>query len=823
MKAVEKQNDNRKENPSAGPKCPVRGLAEASLLPSGPAEGPLEENEVVQQRKLINDPTAGAGPTCPVRGLAEASLSPSGPAQGPLGESDVAKDLIEKQSKMIDEEVVKIQKGNNGKVGQIFKIAKQLKGEALNQAHAVKDPETKRLVVEQSEIKSISLKFCKKVLERNEPKKEMEKMFEMRKTLNEERLSENVGEGFKASKDVYDQVLAKFKSNNKRSYDFLIRASEEYKDSIFLLCKRIIESESIPDKFRESTLHQIWKRKPGTRKEDLDANRYIHCKDWLPRTVEAMVVKEMEPAIVSATSRFQIGGVQGHRPQEHLFSVKSLVGKYLQEKKMIILVCYDISGFFDKDVLADVVEELHSIGVDPKAERLFYKLNEATRVKVRTGCGDSEWGEVGDILGQGSGGAAKVSALNLSRKLDHLFNGSTEMAKYGAVKQHPYSFQDDVLVPVESVEDLRAVNIKMTMVMDLMQTELNKNKSGYVLMGTEEQREGVRKRLKEDPLMCGNFEMKELKEEKWLGDYLGESLKDCVRLTIKKREAKIRRASFEILNLVKDYRAQRVGGFQTGLVLWESCAIPSLLYNCSTWMEIGNEEIKTLNALQDYFLRLLWGTGPGAPKVALRADTGTRSMESRIWREKIMLVYHVSHLDEGSLAKDMLEEQVANNWQGLASEVSDLCQSMNIEDPRTTEKNRKAFSNLVKERCRWKDEARMKEEMQKMKEKKMRTMVNQNLEMKEYVKKGTLYSARKTWEVRSHMLDVAGNYPGNNKYKASRLMCQACDLEVKEDQEHLTRCRGYEDLRGDANLNMENELVDFFTRVMERRRENKWD
>ena len=490
---------------------------------------------------------------------------------------------------------------------------------------------------------------------------------------------------------------------------------------------------------------------------------------------------------------------------------------------MIILVCYDISGFFDKEVLADVVEELHSIGVDPKAERLFYKLNEATRVKVRTGCGDSEWGEVGDILGQGSGGAAKVSALNLSRKLDLLFNGSTEMAKYGAVKQHPYSFQDDVLAPVESVEDLRAVNVKMTMVIDLMQTELSKNKSGYILMGTEEQRERVRKRLKEEPLMCGNFQMKELKEGKWLGDYLGENLKDCVRLTIKKREAKIRRASFEILNLVKDYRAQRVGGFQTGLVLWESCAIPSLLYNCSTWVGIGKEEVKTLNALQDYFLRLLWGTGPGAPKVALRADTGTRSMESRIWREKIMFVYHVSHLDEESLAKDMLEEQVANNWPGLASEVSDLCKSMNLEDPRTTEKGRKAFNNLVKEGCKWKDEARMKEEMQTMKEKKMKTMINQNLELKEYVKKGTLYTARKTWEVRCHMLDVAANYPGANKYKASGWMCKACNLKVKEDQEHLTVCRGYEDLRLDADLNRENELVDFFTRVMERRKENKWD
>ena len=41
----------------------------------------------------------------------------------------------------------------------------------------------------------------------------------------------------------------------------------------------------------------------------------------------------------------------------------------------------------------------------------------------------------------------------------------------------------------------------------------------------------------------------------------------------------------------------------------------------------------------------------------------------------------------------------------------------------------------------------MKEEMEKMKDKKMKTMYNQNLELKQYVKSGTLYSARKTWEL----------------------------------------------------------------------------
>ena len=130
-------------------------------------------------------------------------------------------------------------------------------------------------------------------------------------------------------------------------------------------------------------------------------------------------------------------------------------------------------------------------------------------------------------------------------------------------------------------------------------------------------------------------------------------------------------------------------------MLWESCAIPSLLYNCSTWVEIGKEEIKALNAIQDYYLRLLWGTGPGAPNVALRADTATRSMESRILRDKIMLVCHISHMEDGALAKEMMEEQVTNKWSGLVEEVNEMCASMRFEDPKTIEVGKRAYSKMA--------------------------------------------------------------------------------------------------------------------------------
>ena len=96
-----------------------------------------------------------------------------------------------------------------------------------------------------------------------------------------------------------------------------------------------------------------------------------------------------------------------------------------------------------------------------------------------------------------------------------------------------------------------------------------------------------------------------------------------------------------------------------------------------------------------------------------------------------MLIYHVSHLEDGDLAKDMLEEQVSNNWPGLAREVDKLVEMLRIEDLKTAQCGKKAYNEVVKTACKWRDEAMMKEEMEPMKEKKMRTMFYQNLGLKD--------------------------------------------------------------------------------------------
>ena len=65
-----------------------------------------------------------------------------------------------------------------------------------------------------------------------------------------------------------------------------------------------------------------------------------------------------------------------------------------------------------------------------------------------------------------------------------------------------------------------------------------------------------------------------------------------------------------------------------------------------------------------------------------------------------MLIFRISHLEDGDLAKDMLEEQVANNWPGLAKEVDELVKMLRIEDPKVTQSSKKGYKEEVSRACR---------------------------------------------------------------------------------------------------------------------------
>lgn len=149
-------------------------------------------------------------------------------------------------------------------------------------------------------------------------------------------------------------------------------------------------------------------------------------KEWLPRLVEALTVSIMKDDIINSGSKFQIGGVPGHRVEEHLIVVKSIIQLHMLKKSGVIMQLVDIKKFFDSEILRTVMTSLGAAKVNRKAYRCWYKLNQNTVISVATPAGMSDKAEVGEIVAQGSGGAALASGADVAQGLEGQFAGSTD-------------------------------------------------------------------------------------------------------------------------------------------------------------------------------------------------------------------------------------------------------------------------------------------------------------------------------------------------------------------------------------------------------------
>ena len=132
----------------------------------------------------------------------------------------------------------------------------------------------------------------------------------------------------------------------------------------------------------------------------------------------------------------------------------------------MIITLVDIVAFFDREDIYDVMDTLHKIGVNKKAARVWYKLNEGTEISVKTASGLTDTALVGDCIGQGTAGGALVSQANLDQGLKEYFKDSKEDIHYGEVELKPLAYQDDILKGSKDVLDTQVGNIMLATMLE---------------------------------------------------------------------------------------------------------------------------------------------------------------------------------------------------------------------------------------------------------------------------------------------------------------------------------------------------------------------
>ena len=230
-------------------------------------------------------------------------------------------------------------------------------------------------------------------------------------TVHAKGMKEVIEEDMDFSMEIFEKSLKALKKKKANKYDFSIRSGKSHKVALFRLFENVWNNEIEPEQWRDTNIIQIYKGKGS--KDDLGNLRNIHTKLETPNIFGHMVVNAAKGKIMENMSKFQLGTKPGHRAQEHLFEMRSVIELYILCGKALILQLYDISNFFDREMLMDCMDALYNNGIKGKLYRLFYEMNRNTRIKVRTAVGTSSSEETGEGVGQGTLDGAIISACSI--------------------------------------------------------------------------------------------------------------------------------------------------------------------------------------------------------------------------------------------------------------------------------------------------------------------------------------------------------------------------------------------------------------------------
>ena len=138
----------------------------------------------------------------------------------------------------------------------------------------------------------------------------------------------------------------------------------------------------------------------------------------------------------------------------------------------------------------------------------------------------------------------------------------------------------------------------------------------------------------------------------------------------------VKKAIFEIKSVVEDCRSKVVGGIHTGLLLWESCVVPFLLYNSSTSRKA---DLELLSKVQRLFLNSILGV-KNCPASLMLWDLKMLDMPMRILREKLLLYHHISCLPKNTVAHQMMVAQERFCFPSLRNEISGFLSKFGVVD-----------------------------------------------------------------------------------------------------------------------------------------------
>ena len=323
--------------------------------------------------------------------------------------------------------------------------------------------------------------------------------------------------------------------------------------------------------------------------------------------------------------------------------------------------------------------------------------------------------------------------------------------------------------------------------------------------------------------MLNGVPMKVSNQERFLGEQITGGNAESILATLKKRKGIVLMAISDIAAMLSDARAGVVGGIEAGLQVWKLAVIPFLLNSADTWigMSRGSEDI--LNDLYKMFLRRILQVPTSCPIPLMFFELGIMLPMNEVTKKKLMFLFHIFHLEKGTISRELYEIQKRHKaLPSIVQECEEHLKKMGLSLLDMENSGKMQWRNIIHQKLAKKNTQDLLQMMKKYKKISYKDLEGEQCELKDYMKNLSYKDAIMRFSIKAQMIPyVKCHWKGNPEFENYIWCCWHGTVPFPDQCSHIERCYKYSDLKDGLSIDRDDHLVQFYVRVIERRREEQ--
>ena len=548
--------------------------------------------------------------------------------------------------------------------------------------------------------------------------------------------------------------------------DIFFHGGTELVNNVTQVMNNIKNNLVIPDSWIDVIIVTLFKNKGS--KKMLKNHRGIILSSVLSKIMEKLIKMRIQGKLDCIEST-QYGARINRSTCDNIFIINSLIdhAKYLNRTLYITL--YDYSTCFDSLWLEDCMLSLWNLGIKDEFLPLIFKINNSSRVTVRTPHGYTNPFNCNNIVKQGAVLSTSICGSSTGELNQNLScNGANvlnEIIKSFLFVDDTTTVNTDVNNAIQSHNDVIYFTKKKRL-------QLNETKCVQVIINKKPSDIPPLLMVNDRPIEC-------VQSTKYLGDIISANGSNSNLVCDRVRKGKA--VTVSILSLSNQTTLGH-HSIRTSLILYKSVFIPSVLFNAQAWSNITVTQINQLRATQLKVLKRIMCSPNSTPNAFTFLELGILPIEYEIHQRQLTFLHHIVTLPSNDPVFKLYQQQklltFEKNWAN-----NTLCllwkYSLNGIDVAKTSKNE--WKLIVKSSIRATAFVQLKEECKN--KTKTYSLKYNSFQPQKYISTCQSNHTSLLFKIRARCL----NCRDNHHHASPIITCRLCDVDI-ENQDHIINC-----------------------------------